>query len=382
MQIYLLKRKGKLSKQKQEAGKQAKISLYLVTYLGKNTKREYEFLGLSIFEKPKTQLQKDHNKETMQLAESIRAKRLLEIQSSQYGFRSSTLLKLSFFEYFNKLALQRREASESNYEKWMTVYKLMKKYTDGKDITMGQVNEDFLEGLKEFLASDKGSVRFPGKKLGKNSATSYFNIVKTALNEAYRGKLLRENPSHRVKCMRGEETHREYLTIEEIQLLAKTACVNETLKKAFLFSALTGLRWSDVSRITWGQLTFNEVDGWAIHYTQKKTGKAEILPISDQAVKVLGKQEESEYLIIRGLRYNSYMNQCLREWVTAAGINKYITFHCARHTFATLQLSINTDIYTISKMLGHKHLRTTEIYAKVIDKKKIDAVRRIPQINL
>jgi len=73
------------------------------------------------------------------------------------------------------------------------------------------------------------------------------------------------------------------------------------------------------------------------------------------------------------------MNDQLQKWMNAAGINKKITFHCARHSFAMLHLSINTDIYTVSKLLGHKHLRTTEIYAKVIDKKKIEPVNRIPQ---
>ena len=136
------------------------------------------------------------------------------------------------------------------------------------------------------------------------------------------------------------------------------------------------------SRLTWNQFRYDKQDGWSIHYIQKKTGKAEVLPISEQAIKVLGEQEEGDQLVIKNLNYGSNMNDKLREWVEDAGIDKYISFHCARHTFATLQLSMDTDIYTVSKMLGHKHIRTTEIYAKVIDKKKIDAVRRIPAIQM
>jgi site-specific recombinase XerD len=72
------------------------------------------------------------------------------------------------------------------------------------------------------------------------------------------------------------------------------------------------------------------------------------------------------------------MNKQLQNWIYDAGIKKKITFHCARHSFATLHLSLNTDIYTVSKLLGHRHLKTTEIYAKVIDSKKIEAATRIP----
>ncbi|WP_276133064.1 site-specific integrase [Polluticoccus soli] len=382
MKVYLLRRKGQISKDKESQGKTNKISLYLVYYYGPAEKREYEFLGLYLFEKAKTQLQKDHNKETIQLAESIRAKKVLAEQSSRYGFRSNALQKMSFLDFFKKQAEIRREGSDSNYERWMTVYRIMLKYTKGRDVTMEAANEEFLEGFKEFLQSDQAAIRQQGKKLGKNSIVAYFNIVKTALKEAFRAKILKENPSLRVKSLNGEETNRQYLNLEELKVLTKTPCDNPKLKKAFLFSALTGLRWSDVTSLVWGQIIFSETDGWAINYTQKKTKKAEILPVSENAIKFLGDRKEEDKLLFPNLVYSSHNNGLLQDWISRAGINKKITFHCARHSFATLQLSMDTDIYTVSKLLGHRHLRTTEIYAKVIDKKKIEAARRIPQIQL
>ena len=382
MRIYLLKRRGELSEESIAKGKQTMISLYFCYNYGPNTKREYEWLSLYLYEKPKNQLQKDHNKETLYLAESIRAKRVLEAQSSRYGFRSSTMGKTSFLEYFKKLANIRREDSDCNYQKWIAVHKMLFKFNKGKDIMMDAVDEDFLERLKEFLLSDQASVRRPGKKLGRNSASSYFNIVKTALNEAYRAKMLRENPSQRVKCITGVDTHRQFLTFEELQTLSQAPCDNPKLKRAFLFSALTGLRWSDVSRLVWGQLKYNETEGWIIHYIQKKTKKNEILPVSEQAIKFLGDKKDADKKLFPDLYYTSHNNEKLQEWVKKAGIDKKITFHCARHSFATLQLTMDTDIYTVSKLLGHRHLRTTEIYAKVIDKKKIEAARKIPQIQL
>ena len=162
--------------------------------------------------------------------------------------------------------------------------------------------------------------------------------------------------------------------------MANEPCENTLLKKAFLFSALTGLRWSDVKAVTWDKMRHTVNAGWSLEYTQKKTKGAELLPISDQAVNILGERSDDKAPIFKNLIYHTHMNSQLQKWVTDAGVDKKITFHCGRHTFATLQLSMETDIYTVSKMLGHRHLKTTEIYAKVIDKKKIDAANRIPNL--
>jgi integrase len=182
--------------------------------------------------------------------------------------------------------------------------------------------------------------------------------------------------------LKAGDNHRQFLTLEELQSIASTDCKNAILKKAFLFSALTGLRWSDVKALTWDKIRYTEGAGWSLEYTQKKTKGAEILPLSDQAVKILGDKQEGSAPIFVDLCYHTHMNKQLQDWVDDAGVKKKITFHCARHTFATLQLSMDTDIYTVSKLLRHKHLKTTEIYTKVIDKKKIDAANRIPDLYL
>ncbi len=118
-------------------------------------------------------------------------------------------------------------------------------------------------------------------------------------------------------------------------------------------------------------------DNYYIRFRQKKTKGSETLPISKQAFDILGERGKPEEAIFEDLKYSAWNNLKLREWVMKAGITKHITFHCARHTYATLQLNLGTDIYTVSKMLGHRHLKTTEVYAKVIDKKKQEAANRI-----
>ena len=111
-----------------------------------------------------------------------------------------------------------------------------------------------------------------------------------------------------------------------------------------------------------------------------KTKGVENLPINEQAVKLMGNRGKEEEKVFEGLLYSAYNNKKLHKWVKEAGIDKHITFHSGRHSFATLQLTMDTDIYTVSKLLGHKNVKTTEIYAKVIDKKKINAVSKIPNI--
>lgn len=379
MRIYLRVNKGKLSPENEKRGKLRKNSLFLDYHPGNGQKRRFEFLKLYIYDKPRTNLEKEHNKETMKLAESIRAKRILDAQSFAHGFVSSVRGNIGFLAFFKQLT-DKRYDSGGNHGNWLSTYRHLQDFLKGDDITLENVDERFLESFKEYLQSCRTRKSLGRTKLHQNSILSYFNKVRAAVKEAYQSRMIRENPVTRVKPVKSAETHREFLTFEELQLLANTDCELPLLKKAFLFSALTGLRWSDVKALTWDNIKYSEKDGWSIQFTQKKTKGAEILPVSEQAVKILGGKTIDSEPIFKSLDYSAWNNLKLREWVMAAGIAKKITFHCARHSFATLQLSMDTDIYTVSKLLGHRHLKTTEIYAKVIDKKKIDAASRIPQL--
>jgi integrase len=146
------------------------------------------------------------------------------------------------------------------------------------------------------------------------------------------------------------------------------------LKRAFLFSCFTGLRWCDVIKLKWEDVQFTG-DRVFIRYKQKKTGSHEVIDLNQNALRYLGEKQLDGHKVFRGLTYSDYLNSRLLFWVKDAGISKHITFHCARHTFATLLLTKDIDIYTVSKLLGHRNLKTTQIYGKVIDRKRIDAVK-------
>lgn len=379
MKIYLRKRLGNLSKTSAEKGKLKMVSLFLVYYHGANKKREYEFLNLYLYYKPQNNLHKEHNKETLQLAEAIRAKKLLDYQSSSHGFVSSVKGKISFLKYFSQ-EVEKRYNSNGNYGNWHSTYLHLTAYCKGRDISIDKVDDVFLEGFKQYLLSNSNSIKMNEGRLSQNTASSYFNKVRTALKDAYNNKIIKENPLLRVRCIKEEETHREYLTFEELQLLAKTDCKISLLKRAFLFSALTGLRFSDVKNLKWNNIYYDKTNGYSIVYTQKKTKGAENLPVGEQAINLLGERKNDEASVFENMQYISLYSDKLSKWISDAGITKHITFHCARHSFATLQLTLGTDIYTVSKLLGHKHLKTTEIYGQIISKKKIDAAARIPEL--
>jgi integrase len=142
------------------------------------------------------------------------------------------------------------------------------------------------------------------------------------------------------------------------------------------------LRFSDIQKMTWGELEYINGQGYFLNFSQKKTKGVEVLPISEQAYSFTEGTENPKDMpqdkpVFEGLKYSAYHNKHLFQWIGAAGITKDITFHCFRHTFATLQMFNGTDIYTVSKMLGHKDLKTTQVYAKIVDEAKRTAANKI-----
>ena len=350
-------------------GKQT--SLYLDYY--HKGKRKTEYLKLYLNPLAKSKEDKDVNKKTLQLAETIRAQRQIEIQNGVYGFRDQEKQKGSFLSYVELLA-QKRQDSLGNYGNWLSMLKHLKEYCN-YEVSFADVDRKFIQGFKEYL--DKNSGTNESKKLSQNSKYSYYNKLRAALKQAVKDGIIPHNPSEGVDAFKQGEVEREFLTLEELQACVKAECEIPQMKTAFIFSCLTGLRWSDVEKLLWSEVQHSNEMGYYIRFRQKKTKGAETLPISEQAFSLLGERQDKDKKVFGGLKYSAWHNIKLQQWVMRAGISKTITFHCARHTYATLQLTMGTDIYTVSKLLGHRELKTTQIYAKVIDEKKKVAANKI-----
>ncbi len=359
-------------------------SLYLDFYpaikhpeTGKSTRRE--FLGLYVYEKPKTAIEKQHNIDTLKTANGIRQKRDNTINKPEiYSLYEQQQLKLQqlgeqcFVAYFRKLANKRKS---SNHDNWVSALNYIESFTGGT-LKFADLNEGTINDFKEHLLTAK-SKRSDKTTISQNTAVSYFNKVKAALRQAYKDGILQTDLNAKIQPIKTAETRREYLTIDELNKLVKTPCNNDLLKRAALFSALTGLRFSDIQKMVWGEVEYIEGQGHFLNFSQQKTKGVEYYPISEQAYSLLGEPGEPTARVFEGLDYSAYHNKHLFQWIGAAGITKNITFHCFRHTFATLQLFGGTDIYTVSKMLGHKDLKTTQVYAKIVDESKRTAANTI-----
>ena len=337
---------------------------------GKTTRRE--FLKLHIFEKPKTAIERQENKERQSLAENIKAKRQLEIERGQFGFLSDTKRKADFVQYFRELADKRKGTNSDN---WISALNYLEKFTGGT-LRFADLDETFCNDFREHLFTAPTN-RSTKVTLSQNSVLSYFNKFKAALKQAYKDGYLDKDINRNIDGVKPAETNRQFLTIEELNKLVKTDCSLPMLKQAALFSALTGLRFGDIKKMVWEEIQESKEQGIFIRYVQEKTKAVEVLPISEQALSFLGERKAHKEAVFGGLTYSAHMNSHLAKWVSKAGIIKDITFHCFRHTYATLQLSSGTEIYTVSKMLGHKNLKTTQAYAKIVDSLKRQAADKI-----
>jgi len=360
-----------------------KFSLYLEYYNGsyinndgiKKHNRSFEYLKLYIQQKPNPN-EKRKDKETLKLAEQILALRKADLIQGKYNIKNNRKAKTQFLDYYNKLKEERYE-SKGNYDNWDAALKHIEKYCP-KNITFENIDEDFIKGFKKFLNTE--AITKSGTPLSQNSKYTYFNKFRASLRSAYEDGYLDTNLIKSVKGFEQGESKREYLTIKELQALAKAPCKYQVLKNAFIFSCLSGLRWSDIDKMIWSEVR-DEDHGSRIIFRQKKTDGLEYLYISQQARELLGNRQNEIDRVFTGLKYGANFNAEILRWCMRAGITKHITFHSARHTNAVLLLENGADIYTVSKRLGHKELRTTEIYAKIIDKKMKEAADIIPEID-
>lgn len=323
------------------------------------------------------------DKEACIYADKVRALRQQEYDTAVvYSDREQEMIaqnermEQDFIAYFNSIIYKvHPNSSNSIIVNWTRVGKLLSIYSEGKPIPFKKISVKLLEDLKLFMLSAPMGGNKPGT-LSQNSASTYFSIVKAGLHRAFIDEYLTVDISAKVKGIPEIKVKRETLTLEEAKMLATTPCENEVLKRAFFFAVLTGIRLCDIHELTWGEIV-ETASGKRVDFTQRKTHIVDYLPISEQAFSLCGEPQEPDRHIFEGLTGSSWISRPLKKWMKAAGITKNITFHCSRHTFATLQLENDTNIYTVMSMLGHTNVKTTQIYAHIVDKSKRNAADAI-----
>ena len=352
-------------------------SLYLDIYV--NGKRSYEFLKLYLI--PETNPQaKVQNENTMRAANTIKLNRILEITNNKAGLKNTSIrakmLLKDWMETFRQAQEQKGVKDQKlihNTVHALTAYNI--------NVAMRDVNRDYIIGLTNFLRNDYRSPR--GKKLKDYSVINYLGCLRNALNMAVREDVIADNPIMKLSAqdkVKAPESQREFLTIEEVQKLEATDSPYPHIKQAFLFACYTGLRCSDVRFITWGKIV-KDGEKYRLHTVMFKTKRPFYIPLSKKAMQWMPERGDKtdEDLVFENIPVQVNTELYLQPWLDKAGITKHITFHCSRHTFGTMMLTLGADIYTTSKLLGHTKVEVTQIYAKIINKKKDDAVSLIDQ---
>ena len=370
-------------------------SIYLDYYTGDvirkenyvGGKRKYEFLKLYLIPE-RTREDRVKNEATLALAKAIQSKRIVEVQNDAHGFQNTNKSRVNLLDYLENIGKQSAEQGSRNYARTVLNTVRALKLFRGDYIAFRDVDKEFLSEFTDFLRqmpkASKYGVLKTGGRLSNNSVVSYYGTLRTAINRAYKEGIITVNPTKEfdfASKVRQEPSRREYLTLDELKTLINTECRHEIVKRAFLFSCLCGLRVSDIRKLRWCDLQ-RSGGRVRIEITMQKTKEPLYLPISDEALKWLPERSEANGSdFIFPLTHEGTVNDTLQHWAKVAGITKHISFHVSRHTHATMMLTLGADLYTVSKLLGHKNIATTQIYAKIVDKKKEEAIGLIPNLT-
>ena len=318
----------------------------------------------------KDKFSKFRNQETWKQAKAICARKILAIQAGEAGLPTKKRDKL-LADYIDERIEYYMGKGSDGYAKSVRQTKKHLQAFDSR-LTLRTITRDKLLAFFDSI-----------KHLAPNTQHHIYTTFKTVIRSAMRDSLITINPfdtlalqelPHQIKGKR------EYLTATELKRLVATGCGNNQVRQMFLFACLTGLRISDIEKLRWDNITQDE-SGARLVIKQEKTQEMVYLPLPPSALNVLPhlvvKKNE---LVWPDAPTRQNVSCVLKTWVKKAKINKHITFHCARHTYATLLLTGGADLYTVSKLLGHTNISTTQIYAKIVDQKKVDAVNALPAI--
>jgi len=389
LKLGLLKEPVKIRFRKLKNGS---TSIYLDIYL--NGVREYEFL--KIYLRPeKTHEDKLWNRQQLRLANAIKAEHIVKIQNGEFGFKDlKRSRKTNFIQYLEKMAEEYESHGQTTCGVLMR--SAIRRLVDykGRSIPFSAVTKEYLIGFIEYLNNDQNefdkrktkSSDKPRKLSGIYKESLYARVI-VALNKAEREGIIRKNPGKAVESNlkpRSEEKTRAFLTLEEVRSLAETPYrYRNDIKPAFLFACFTGLRYSDLYKLSWGEMSVGPDGTMRLDTRMKKTGREIFIPLSDNALSWLperGNARDDDRVFYKLPCQVSNADACLHTLSFRAGIKKHVSFHVARHTFATLMLTYGADLYTVSKLLGHSNIRTTQIYAKIVDENKRKAVDLIPSL--
>lgn len=305
---------------------------------------------------------KEQRQQKQRIIDKIKADLEIELANQSIGLVSRQLKKASFILYFEQ---QAKKKSPNTKSVWENTLKHLKAF-QGNKLNFEDVTERWIEKFSLYLLEN----------VSQNSARTYLQKISATLNQAVKQKIIVQNPYKFVQKPKKEESEMVYLLKDEVQEIINTDFFDKDLKNAFLFGCYTGLRFSDIQTLKW-----NNIKNGQIQLTQIKTKGVVYIPLNKNAEHILDLQKNNTELIFNISSHNSSANRTLKKLIKRTNINKDVSFHSSRHTFATLLISSGVNVYTVSKLLGHKDIESTLVYAKVINEEKEKAVNSMPNFE-
>lgn len=394
---------GDNPKLKKKVMSDGNLSLYLDYYLGRirvtdeetgevksKVQRKREFLHLTLLASPRTPIERQQNKDILLEAQRIRLEREQELKEGKFGYRLKKSKEINFFDYFQsyiesykKKDIRMIEIALHRFQDFLRDTAEYRKYQ--KHITPQQISRDMMMAFTEYLQSRSVGEGARGifarfKKVYKSCGVKYkFNYQEPFTDVD--GKTISIKVDE-------NQLRKEILSVDEIAQLASTHYDNENpnIRRAFLFCLYTGLRFCDVKDLTFANVDFaNRL----LKFEQNKTkghsaNSGVVIPLDETHFKLIGEPSDPDNRaeIIFPLPSYEMCLKALKHWVKRAGINKHISWHCARHSFAVNILNNGANIKTVASLLGHSGLRHTEKYTRAVDSLKQQAIDSLPALNI
>ncbi len=349
-------------------------SLYLDIY--RDGKRSYEYLKMYLIPEIDA-ISRQQNQATLIAANTIKSKRIIELTNGEAGIKQPVEeKKVLLSDWMRHYMDNQIKRGKKDWRQIVVSTRILKDYA-GDKVTLDQIDKAFCQGYIDYLLSE---YKPEGKNISMSTAVNYYRSFNGALNSAIRDELIKINPFTRISSsdkIRKPESKREYMTIDEIRSLIATPMGNSNVKSAYLFSCFCGLRISDIKGLQWKNV-FCDSGQYRLEVVMQKTKAPIYLPLSPEATRWMperGNKTGEDYVF--DLPTTARVNEIIKPWAKEAGISKHFTFHTARHSFATMMLTLGADLYTTSKLLGHTDVRMTQVYAKIVNRKKDEAVNLV-----
>ncbi|HEY9117393.1 MAG TPA: site-specific integrase [Roseivirga sp.] len=341
-------------------------SLYLDIY--HNGKRHKEFLKECKLTKSSNPADRQANREKLALAKKIQTKRAQELESNNYDVIPAHKSKVDFITYFEHYIEGYTKRDKRNMQGACNKFKDFMKSRGINAITLQQLNENIIHQYAEYLKDNCNG----------EGASSYFARFKKMLRQAVREKIILRNPATDITIKREEGIKKDVLNIEELKRLIATPNSNREVRSAFIFSCFTGMRWADVVELKWKHI---DLEQQRLSKLQSKTDIKLNVLLHDTAIAALPSPGKPDELIFKLPSHTGALKN-LRNWVNKAELNKHITWHCARHSFATNLILHETDIYSVSNLMGHNSIKYTGRYVRIAEEMKRKAIDNLPKLDV